>query len=290
MNTDEHRSLRLITDHRSLITVFLLTFLLFPLPPATQAYPPAPHHLIYGTVRDELGNPITIEGAEVILQSLTETVHKSEIVGGLDAGVNYQIKVPMDAGLTSELYAPTALRPTVGFRMYVKVGSTVYLPIEMKADYRQLGLPGNQTRIDLTLGEDSDGDGIPDAWERALLKEGQTLADIRPGDDTDGDGMSNLNEYLAGNYAFDDGNGFTLKVSGFVDGNAKLEFTVIRGRTYTVFGSADLKSWQALPFKVDGAEADAPAQSAIYATDIRPVSVVLQPGDVQPRYFRLMAQ
>ena len=31
----------------------------------------------------------------------------------------------------------------------------------------ELGKPSETTRLDLTLGEDSDGDGLPDAWERA---------------------------------------------------------------------------------------------------------------------------
>jgi hypothetical protein len=39
----------------------------------------------------------------------------------------------------------------------------------MKGDLSKLGEPGKRTHLDLTLGEDLDGDGIPDAWERALL-------------------------------------------------------------------------------------------------------------------------
>ncbi|MDB4777698.1 hypothetical protein OAH08_05025, partial [Verrucomicrobia bacterium] len=33
------------------------------------AYPPAPHHLLTGMVRDELGNPLTIESAEIIFEA-----------------------------------------------------------------------------------------------------------------------------------------------------------------------------------------------------------------------------
>ena len=39
----------------------------------------------------------------------------------------------------------------------------------MRGDYSALGRPGESTRIDLTLGEDRDGDGLPDAWERTLI-------------------------------------------------------------------------------------------------------------------------
>lgn len=286
---DQERSSRRVQSSGTLPLFLSILLLLLVLVPEAQTYPPAPHHLLYGTVRDELGNPLT-DNAEVIFQSDAGTIHRILVSSDLPPGTNYELKIPMDAGLTSELYQPTALRPTVPFKIHVKLGSRVYLPIEMVANFASLGQPGKKTRIDLTLGEDTDGDGLPDAWERALMKPGQTLADINPGDDTDGDGMSNRAEYLTGNYAFDDSNGFTLKVSGLVDGNAKLDFTVVRGRTYTVYGSADLKSWQVLPFKVDGVANDVPAQSALYATDIRPVSVIVQPGDLQPRYFRLMAQ
>lgn len=49
---------------------------------------------------------------------------------------------------------------------------------------------------------DTDADGLPDAWEQAILDflgdETLTIADIDPQGDVDGDGISNLDEYLAG--------------------------------------------------------------------------------------------
>ncbi len=58
----------------------------------------------------------------------------------------------MDAGLTPDNYRPTALRPSVSFRMKVLIGGVTYLPIEMRANYANLGKPAQSTRIDLTLG------------------------------------------------------------------------------------------------------------------------------------------
>ena len=266
--------------------VLLSAFLLIP-SALVKAYPPAPHHLLYGTVRDELGNPITVKGAEVILESLSGTVLKTEVFSGDKPGLNYELKVPMDAGLIDEPYQPTALRPTVPFKMFVKVGSKVYLPIEMVADYSHLGQPGRKTRLNLTLGEDSDGDGIPDAWERALLKNGQSLSDINPDGDADGDGMSNLNEYLTGSYAFDGGNGLTLNVVGFQNGAPILEFTGVTGRTYTVQGSENLKEWSAIEFTLEG-ESD--RYSGYYASDIRKLRIVAAPRATNPKFFRLQSQ
>src|SRR5688572_20337734 len=164
---------------------------------ALRAFPPAPDHIFYGIVRDELGNPLNFAAAELVLETDSGVQLKTRIVNGVQPGVNYHLVVPMDAGITDDLYKPTALRPTVPLKFAVRIKQVRYVPIEMRGDYTRLGEPGQRTRLDLTLGEDSDGDGLPDAWERALLGEGKTLADIKPGDDSDGDGIRNLQEYIA---------------------------------------------------------------------------------------------
>ncbi|MEF8824135.1 MAG: choice-of-anchor U domain-containing protein [Desulfohalobiaceae bacterium] len=48
--------------------------------------------------------------------------------------------------------------------------------------------------LDIAPGRDSDGDGLPDAWE----EEHFGTLDVRPGGDWDGDGVSNLREYEQG--------------------------------------------------------------------------------------------
>ncbi|MDB4681147.1 hypothetical protein OAF00_01095 [bacterium] len=50
-------------------------------------------------------------------------------------------------------------------------------------------------------------DGVRDADAQ-----GQGQGDINPNDDTDGGGMSNLNEYISGNYAFDKDDGLRLDI------------------------------------------------------------------------------
>src|SRR4029434_45759 len=133
--------------------------------------------------------------------------------------VNYRLEVPMDSGTAPDLYQPTALRPFFQYRLKVVIGQTVYLPIEMGGHFAQSGQPSQKTRIDLTLGVDSDGDGLPDAWEQALIAiYGGTLDSVWPQDDADGDGISNLDEYLAGTYAFDPSDGFRLTLTGVVAG------------------------------------------------------------------------
>ena len=219
------------------------------------AYPPAPHHLIYGLVRDQYGNPIDLDSAELIFETSAGALFKTKIKPGLEPGVNYKISAPMDAGLTSDLYAPTALRPTTPFRIRVKIGSTIYLPIEMAGNFANLGRPGQKTLLNLTLGQDSDGDGLPDEWERAMIAMigHGTLASIRPDGDDDGDGMSNLDEYLAGTYAFDKADGFTLQLVAGAPGKQTLEFAVVQGRNYTILGSSDLQTWASTLFSLPDA-------------------------------------
>jgi hypothetical protein len=275
-------------------SLLILGLLLVGLP--TFAFPPAPNHTFYGLVRDEMGDPIVVTNAVVILETLTGIQIQSRVIPYLAPGLNYRLAVPMDAGLTADNYKPTALRPTVSFRMKVKIGTTVYLPLELRGGYANLGRPAQRTHLDLTLGEDTDGDGLPDAWERALidmLGGGLTFADIRPGDDSDGDGLTNLQEYIAGTYAFDAQDGLRLDAAGLDAGHPLLDFMVIRGRSYTILASADLQTWIPVDFRLAGSDPNAASMSSYAATDVRILraEVVQPPGQPTPlRAFKLMAQ
>lgn len=266
---------------------------------AALAFPPAPHHLVYGLVRDEQGNPLSGVRAEVLLEAGGGPLARTPVAISAEPGVNYRLAIPLDSGVTADLYAPTALRPTVPFRMRVKVGSTVYLPIEMTGVASLLTRPTESTRVDLTLGVDSDGDGLPDAWEQALIAAaggGRSLADIRPDGDDDGDGLTNLQEYLAGTYAFDPLDGFELTIVGTVEGRSALEFTAIRGRSYTIEASSDLATWTPIPFRLTADAAAEPGRVDYRAADTRPLRALVGPfaednqDEPAPRFFRLKAR
>lgn len=257
------------------------------------AYPPAPHHLLTGMVRDELGNPLTIESAEIIFEAASGVRIRSQISPGFKPGLNYELEVPLDSGITQDLYKPTALHPAAPFKIWVLVDGMVYLPIEMRGDFSQLGQPSETTRLDLTLGEDADGDGLPDAWERALLaKSGGDLGGIQPGDDFDGDGLSNLDEYISGNYAFDKEDGFELKIVGPGNAGPLLEFMAIKGRTYMVMGSLDMEEWTSVSFRLENEAADESGFDAYYAEDVREMRVEVVPSReaVAQRFFKLLVQ
>jgi hypothetical protein len=89
---------------------------------------------------------------------------------------------------------------------------------------------------------DSDGDGIPDAYEIA-----HGLNRFDPTDallDSDSDGVSNLTEFIFGTESnLPDRYAFTSTYDS-LDGTVTVTFETITGRTYRVLYSGDLLSWQ----------------------------------------------
>ncbi len=253
-----------------------------------MAFPPAPHHTFTGLVRDEMGRPLEGEKVEVLFETSSGSLIKSRVEHRAP-GVNYELRVPMDSGATGDLYNVAAMMSSMTFKIRVKVDNKFYLPIELLGDFSRIGKPGEVTRMNLTLGEDADGDGLPDAWERSLLTNGKTISDIKPGDDIDGDGMSNLDEYISGNYAFDKNDGFRLDIKGNTEDGVVLEFVGLRGRSYTLHGTSDLNSWSQLPFSVSGSED--------IVNSLRPdnvqnykISVSKESFGTSIKFFKLMVQ
>jgi len=252
------------------------------------AFPPALPHTLYGMVRDELGNPLN-EGASIVLESASGVKVFGVVSGLLEPGVNYRLNVPLDAGLAGDAYRPTALNPRAPFKIRVKIGARTYLPIEMSRDFAVLGEPGKRTRLNLTLGEDSNGDGIPDAWQRRINAD---LSKVAPDGDNDNDGISNLDEYLAGTYAYDPQSGFVLEIVRSEGADPVLEFTAIQGRTYSLEASTDLAQWAPRQFRLVDASGESLPLNRYVAADIRRVQVrVATPeGEPVPQFFKLMLE
>jgi hypothetical protein len=283
------------TSRLCLLASLMLLGLSGPAGPRLCAYPPAPHHIVEGVVRDAYGHPLNLPSARILLETVSGKTVTGRVTPEMGRGLNYALTIPMDAGVTAEEYRPTALQPWVPFRLKVQIGNLTYLPIEMTANYATLGLPAQRTRLDLTLGEDSDGDGLPDAWELALAQQlgGRlTLAQVRPEDDLDGDGLTNLQEYLAGTYAYDRAHSILLNLVALQPGRATLEFTVARGRTYTVLAGSDLTEWSPVPFQIAGVS-DGPVRE-YRAQDVRLLRVEVAVPDEEPaasrRFFKLRIQ
>ena len=255
------------------------------------AYPPAPYHELYGSVRDERGNPLAVAGRVHLLGDAGE-IDRGTITEFPEPGVNYSLKVPMDAATRSQLYRPTAMRPAMPFTMRVVVGGAVYVPIEVQGGALSLGESGERTRMDLTLGVDADDDGLPDSWEQDVIDARAddgllALTDVRPGDDADGDGVSNFSEYVAGTYAFDGRDVFRLEIIGMSEGVAHLRFLAVTGRSYQLRGGGDLASSPVIPFslRIDGSE----PVTSIRASEVRMQDIYVATENPQA-FFMLHVQ
>jgi len=260
--------------------------------PFAEAFPPTPHHEVRGMVRDEQGNALVAPNATVVLETGGAVLSTTPVRTTPTADGNYRMVIPMDSGSRETAYSPKAMFPAVPFRLKVRIGAQTFLPIQMSGTATLMTRPAGRAALDLTLGVDSDGDGLPDAWERTLLaalKKKGTLGDIKPDGDDDKDGISNLNEYLAGTYAFDPADGFAVEMKCMELGLPVLEFLSIQGRTYTVEGSADLKTWRRTTFVMSGEKAGAEVRDSLSAKDVAPtrVRVAAPPEGEAFKFFRV---
>lgn len=221
------------------------------------AFPPAPYYTLYGLVRDQTGTVLATEGAELILMRDGEEVGRAP-VSAVMAESNYQLDVRLDAGRAStRLYTDQAIAAQGQFSIAVSLGGQLYYPIEVAGTLRA-GNGGERIRLDLTLGEDSDRDGLPDAWEYWQLYQmgeypgspGWNLARVTRDGDLDGDGVSNYQEYIAGTFAGDATERFELAIKSRSDDRVSFEFFAITGKIYNIEESTDLVTWKTIPFSV----------------------------------------
>ncbi len=256
------------------------------------AFPPAPSHEIYGTLRDEGGRPLDSGEGVVILSGTSAEITRNFVDAAIDRGVNYRLGVPMDSATSSQLYQVTALRPALPFTIRVVIRGVNYVPLQMAGRVWTIGSPGGRTRLDLTLGVDSDGDGLPDSWERGLINgdpDGRLTAldEVRPGDDLDGDGLTNLQEYLIGTYALDKIDKLDISIKEVKDGFARLEFATVSGRTYYIKSSGDLATWTDERFALS---ATVDTQGSLRAGDTSLISIYVPLNGRPNLNFRLHAE
>ena len=225
--------------------------------PAT-AFPPAPHYTLYGVVRDQVGATLHVEGAQIVLLRDNVEVGRTLITKELVGDHNYELNLKIDQNRAStRVYSNKAVPASGVFSLYVEMNGQRFYPIEVSGTLRA-GQGGERVRLDLNLGADTDGDGLPDAWEEWQLYQagrvpgspGWSLALIDRNGDFDGDGTSNYDEYVAGTFAGDATERFELKLTGKSATHVALEFFTITGKTYTIEQSSDLTTWVAVPFSL----------------------------------------
>jgi len=247
----------------------------------------------YGQVRNEFGRPCLPEDGVRFVLSAPDGGELTHFDVGTAAvpGINYRLSIntvapgePLDAGYVEE-GAMTWLKALAGGAPALLIGNTNLVAVGS----------GVCSNINYFIGEDLDGDGLPDAWERFMITavgpEGglTNLTDVRPGDDFDGDRASNLDELLAGTFAFLASD--VLSIVGWAEtdeGGYELEFLSTAGLSYRVKAAPDLVSgsWEVTPVATGvGEVAD---QSAVFGDgDYR---TVYFPSNGVHRFFHLIAE
>ena len=228
---------------------------------------PRPMVVYYGQACDAYGQ-VYKGGADVILKRGDQEVARCTIAGTLGTGVNFAVRVPYDGdpGDTAN-YVEWAVDE--GDLLDVWISDAAGVRKVESCEVPPVGKAGETVALRIMAGEDSDGDGMLDAWERAN--------GLDPGDpsdaakDLDGDGQSNRDEFLAGTLPWHAEDVFAAEASGFTPtGMYRLTFQSVYGKVYTV-ASAPLAldetgnfAWTVCPFALeDGA---APAATRVQGT------------------------
>jgi hypothetical protein len=264
-----------------------------------RAFPPAPYYTVYGDVRDQYGILIPADGAAVVVYKSGKELMRQELVASAGTDFNYQLRLRIDMlRSTTTSYSSVALTSGTIYTLAVSIGSQLYYPIEM-ATSPVIGSASARRRLNLTLGVDSDGDGLPDAWEEAQLYHGgQTPGDngwdlslIDKNGDFDKDGVSNYTEYVAGTYATDRSSVLSLSIKEKLATSARLEFYAFYGKSYTLESTTDLKTWASTPFSLtDPAAPDAAAAQSSLTSTVTEVISIYADASAQSTYYRLIAR
>jgi hypothetical protein len=126
---------------------------------------------------------------------------------------------------------------------------------------------------------DTDGDGLPDAWEIAHnLDWRDATGDNGASGDPDADGLTNLQEYLAGTDPQDASSYLKIESISAVSAVTRIRFNAVAGKTYTILYRDDVATgtWQKL--------ADVPDQGATGEIEITDSGA----GAVAARFYRLV--
>jgi hypothetical protein len=232
----------------------LLATLLLAAPLA--AFPPAPYYTLYGNVRDQVGAILHADGAEIVLLRDGVEIGRSPVSDASVGDFNYELHIRIDASLNgTPIYSNKAVPAKGVYSVVVDLNGQIFYPIEAAGTLRT-GSGGERVRLDLTLGADTNLDGLPDAWQEWVLYQagkapggsGWNINLVTRDGDYDGDGMSNYIEYVAGTFAGDATERFELKIINVTAETVTFEFFAITDKTYAIEKSTDLRNWAAMPF------------------------------------------
>ncbi len=260
----------------------------------SSAFPPAPSYTIYGIVRDQVGQTLNAEGVMIVLLKGTVEVGRSPVSSGLMLDQNYELAIRIDQNRSgTTLYSEKALPAQSPYSLAVEMNGERFYPIEVSGNLTT-GKGGERVRLDLNLGEDTDHDGLPDVWESWQLYQAGYYPDengrwplnlLSRNGDLDKDGTSDWLEYVAGTFAGDATERFSLAIKEKLATSVRLEFYAITGKTYTIEKSTDMVNWTLASFNMDAPGTGVQAWTAP-EIGIRSVFTTPAPG-VGREFYRL---
>lgn len=246
-----------------------------------------PSIIVYGVIRDSYGLRLSPNSASVSAFLGTNEVART-VISMQPGGANYRLEVnvadPLTAGTNDVVPGSTVfvrvrmgnvIQPTIGTNSFVAPGN------------------GGTVNMNLILGVDSDGDGLPDSWEQMVIANSggaiNNLSQVGSGRDLDGDGMPDNQEFFYGSFAFLPGD--QLQMDGLtVHPNGRLSFTLspIPGIGYSVDMSPSVGTPAWAPCPASLTETGTLSTTPFIGGD-QPMTIFLQPAG--PSYFyRLRAR
>ena len=159
-----------------------------------------PSTIVYGAIRDSYGIWLSPDSAMVSAFLGTNEVARTTIRPQL-SGANYRFEVNVCDPASA---SPADVTPGATVALRVRIGLD-FQPLIGTNTFVVLG-NGETVNRSLILGVDSDGDGLPDAWEWMVIANSggliSNLSQVGPGRDLDGDGVPDDQEFFNGSFAF----------------------------------------------------------------------------------------
>ncbi len=246
-----------------------------------------PSVIVHGVIRDTYGLRLGPGSAIVSAFKGTNELARTT-VSVQPARSNYRLEINVSDPLTA---AAADLVPGDTVTVRVRIGAVTQPTIGPSA----FVAPGNggTVNMNLILGTDSDGDGLPDAWEQMVIANSSgsvsSLSQVGPGRDLDGDGMPDDQEFLYGSFPFLPGD--EVRMNALTQHpNGRLSFTLspIPGVLYWLESSPSLgaPAWASCPasLTLDGALSTVPV-----AGGDQPLTFFVQPP-APAHFFRLRAR
>ena len=215
-----------------------------------------PSVIVHGEIRDPYGI-LLHSGAQVSALLGTNEVART-VVGEYPNGLSYRLPLDVHDPITG---SPDQVTPNSLVTIQVKQGATDQ-PLIGSSTFPAPG-NGASVRANFILGEDTDQDGLPDAWENVVIANSggaaATLSDVGPGKDVDGDGMNDDQEFWYGSFAFLPGDELRVDDLDITNGRYALTLLTVVGAVYTVESTTDLALPAWGPCSISMTETGSPA-------------------------------